>query len=260
MSIRLARSSSTPSSSRFRPRSCCRCSGCFASASPTSSPPTRSRRRSAASSFENYVEVFTAYDFTRWFSNSLIVALGATAISLPAATMMAYAAARYRTGGSPLLVSVLASQMLPPIVLVLPLFLLFTTALPVGGHVGDRLRARGGQPALHGLDAGQLLRGREPVAGGGGAHRRRDALAGVYADHPADRGARHPRRGAARLRAELERVPLRADPERLSRARRCRSAWRASRRMPASTSRRSPPPRFWRSRRCSCCCRSCTNI
>ena len=25
--------------------------------------------------FENYVEVFTSYDFTRWFSNSLIVAL-----------------------------------------------------------------------------------------------------------------------------------------------------------------------------------------
>jgi len=87
-------------------------------------------------SLENYTEVFTNYDFTRWFSNSLIVALGATVISLPAATMMAYAAARYRTGGSPLLVSVLASQMLPPIVLVLPLFMLFTNALPVEGHVG----------------------------------------------------------------------------------------------------------------------------
>src|SRR5204862_562394 len=86
--------------------------------------------------FENYVEVFMSYDFTRWFSNSLIVAFGATVVSLPAGTMMAYAAARYRTGGSPLLVSVLASQMLPPIVLVLPLFLLFTNVLPVEGHVG----------------------------------------------------------------------------------------------------------------------------
>jgi len=86
-------------------------------------------------SLDNYLEVFTRYDFTLWFSNSLVVALAATAISLPAATMMAYAAARFRTGGSPLLISVLASQMLPPIVLVLPLFLLFTTMLPVGGRV-----------------------------------------------------------------------------------------------------------------------------
>lgn len=85
-------------------------------------------------SLDNYVEVFTRYDFTLWFSNSLFIALAATAISLPAAAMMAYSAARYRTGGSPLLISVLASQMLPPIVLVLPLFLLFTTVVPVGGR------------------------------------------------------------------------------------------------------------------------------
>ena len=84
-------------------------------------------------SLDNYVEVFTTYDFTRWFGNSLTIALAATAISLPASTMMAYAAARYRTGGSSLLVTVLASQMLPPIVLVLPLFLLVSTIVPVGG-------------------------------------------------------------------------------------------------------------------------------
>ncbi|MDX6805995.1 carbohydrate ABC transporter permease [Terrihabitans rhizophilus] len=86
-------------------------------------------------SFDNYVEVFTNYDFTSWFSNSLFIAFVSTALSLPAATMMAYSAARFRTGGSPLLIAVLASQMLPPIVLVLPLFLVFTTLLPVSGHV-----------------------------------------------------------------------------------------------------------------------------
>lgn len=86
-------------------------------------------------SLDNYAEVLTAYAFTSWFSNSLIVAFAATAISLPAATMMAYAAARYRTGGSALLIAVLASQMIPPIVLVLPLFLLFTTIFPVDGHI-----------------------------------------------------------------------------------------------------------------------------
>ena len=72
-------------------------------------------------SFDNYVEVFASHGFAAWFTNSLVVALVATAVSLPAATMMAYAAARYKTGGTPLLVSMLASQMLPSIVLVLPL-------------------------------------------------------------------------------------------------------------------------------------------
>jgi multiple sugar transport system permease protein len=63
-----------------------------------------------------------------WFSNSLLVALLATAISLPIATAMAYAFARFNTGGSLLRLGVLASQMLPPIILVLPLFGMFLVA------------------------------------------------------------------------------------------------------------------------------------
>jgi multiple sugar transport system permease protein len=89
--------------------------------------------------FANYVEVFTGYGFTAWLSNSLVVALAATAISLPAAAMMAYASARFRTGGAQLPIAVLISQMLPPIVLVLPLFMLFTNALPVGGRTAITL-------------------------------------------------------------------------------------------------------------------------
>ena len=42
--------------------------------------------------------------------------------------MLAYAFARYGTGGSSLRLAVLASQMLPPVVLVLPLFAIFLTA------------------------------------------------------------------------------------------------------------------------------------
>ena len=58
------------------------------------------------------------------------IALLATAISLPLATAMAYAFARFNTGGSPLRLGVLASQMLPPIILVLPLFGMFLTGRP----------------------------------------------------------------------------------------------------------------------------------
>jgi ABC-type glycerol-3-phosphate transport system permease component len=41
-------------------------------------------------SFANYVEIFTAYPFATWFLNSVIVALGSTAI----AVALAYAFAR----------------------------------------------------------------------------------------------------------------------------------------------------------------------
>jgi multiple sugar transport system permease protein len=76
----------------------------------------------------NYLEIFERYSFVAWFANSLIIALAATTISLPLATAMAYAFARFNTGGAFLRLGVLASQMLPPIILVLPLFGVFLFA------------------------------------------------------------------------------------------------------------------------------------
>lgn len=76
----------------------------------------------------NYYEIFERYSFVSWFVNSLLIALLATAISLPLATAMAYAFARFNTGGSMLRLGVLASQMLPPIIIVLPLFGVFLFA------------------------------------------------------------------------------------------------------------------------------------
>ncbi len=83
---------------------------------------------------ENYVEIFADYPFAAWFSNSLIVAGAATLIALPLATAMAYAFARFDTGGLTLRLGVLASQMLPPIILVLPLFAMFLLAGITGGR------------------------------------------------------------------------------------------------------------------------------
>ncbi len=76
-------------------------------------------------SLGNFVEIFTEYPFFNYFANSVTVAAGATIISLPLAATMAYAFARYNTGGLPLRLAVLSSQMLPPVILVLPLFSLF---------------------------------------------------------------------------------------------------------------------------------------
>jgi multiple sugar transport system permease protein len=82
----------------------------------------------AAPSVANYVEIFTAYPFATWFLNSVVVAIGSTAIALPLAVALAYAFARCNTGGASLRLGVLASQMLPPVILVLPLFALFLGA------------------------------------------------------------------------------------------------------------------------------------
>lgn len=82
----------------------------------------------------NYVEIFARYPFVTWFANSLIIALAATIISLPFATAMAYAFARFSTGGALLRLGVLASQMLPPIILVLPLFVVFLAAHLTQSH------------------------------------------------------------------------------------------------------------------------------
>jgi multiple sugar transport system permease protein len=84
----------------------------------------------------NYVEIFTAYPFATWFLNSVIVALGSTAIALPFAVALAYAFARFDTGGRPLRLGVLAGQMLPPVILVLPLFALFLGARLLNTRLG----------------------------------------------------------------------------------------------------------------------------
>jgi multiple sugar transport system permease protein len=76
---------------------------------------------------DNFIEIFVNYSFARYFVNSMIAAIGSTAIALPIATAMAYAFARHNTGGATLRLFVLASQMLPPVILVLPMYSLFLT-------------------------------------------------------------------------------------------------------------------------------------
>src|SRR5712675_2208816 len=77
---------------------------------------------------DNFVEIFVHYNFSAYFLNSTVAAVGSTAIALPLATAMAYAFARHNTGGSGLRLVVLASQMLPPVILVLPMYSLFLMA------------------------------------------------------------------------------------------------------------------------------------
>ena len=166
--------------------------------------------------FENYVEIFTDYDFARWFSNSLIVALGSTIVSLPAGDDDGLCLrARYNTGGSPLRLAVLASQMLPPVILVLPLFLcspmsgrLSSTSAIIVAHIAVNLPFLAWMLVAFFEGESRAL---EEAARVDGA----TALPGLHPDHAASCSAGRPRRGPARLYPELERIPLRADPGQL---------------------------------------------
>ncbi len=75
--------------------------------------------------FQNYVDLFTQKRFGVYYVNSLIVATGSVLLALPFAAMTGYAFARFKTGGPLARFTVLATQMLPPVAIVLPAFMLF---------------------------------------------------------------------------------------------------------------------------------------
>jgi len=76
----------------------------------------------------NYVKLFAKDAFALAYQDSLIAAAGSTLLALPIAAMTGYAFARFRTGGQASRFLVLATQMLPPVALVLPVFGLFRLA------------------------------------------------------------------------------------------------------------------------------------
>ncbi len=75
-------------------------------------------------SLENYIKVFVDEPFLKFFWNSLWIATLSAIASLAIGAMAAYAIARFRTGGGALSFSVLGTQMLPPVALVIPFYLL----------------------------------------------------------------------------------------------------------------------------------------
>lgn len=74
--------------------------------------------------FQNYVTIFREYPFQKFFFNSLVISAAASLCTLTLASLAAYSIARFKTGDPYLRVSMLSTQMLPPIVLVIPIFLL----------------------------------------------------------------------------------------------------------------------------------------
>jgi multiple sugar transport system permease protein len=75
---------------------------------------------------QNYSDVIVGGDFVKYFINSLVIALSTTFIALVLGGFAAYGFARFRFRGSFWLrMSALVPQMLPPITIIVPLYVLF---------------------------------------------------------------------------------------------------------------------------------------
>jgi ABC-type glycerol-3-phosphate transport system permease component len=86
---------------------------------------------------ENYAKVLFRSNSPRYFLNSTIISLGATALALAVAIFSAYGFARFRfRGRGALQTSVLATQMLPTAVIIVPLFIVLQRLGLLNTHLG----------------------------------------------------------------------------------------------------------------------------
>jgi multiple sugar transport system permease protein len=87
-----------------------------------SSPPVWIPR---APTLEHYRALFNDYGAGPYFKNAIIIAFGNMILILAVAVPAAYAVARYRVGGGLFSFAVLSQRMIPPVALLIPIFLLF---------------------------------------------------------------------------------------------------------------------------------------
>jgi multiple sugar transport system permease protein len=73
----------------------------------------------------HYTAALFAYRGLKGLTNSLIISLSATVLSAFLGTLMAYSLARFNTGGAHLSFWVLSQRFLPPVAIVLPIFLIY---------------------------------------------------------------------------------------------------------------------------------------
>lgn len=85
--------------------------------------------------FANYAVLFKDGDAETVF-NSLFIAGVSTLIAMLLGTMCAYSIARYRTGGNLFADWIISNRMIPPIVIVFPIFLLFVALGLVDTYTG----------------------------------------------------------------------------------------------------------------------------
>jgi multiple sugar transport system permease protein len=84
----------------------------------------------------HYTAALFAYRGLHGLINSLIISVVATALSAFFGTLMAYSLARFNTGGQHLSFWVLSQRFLPPIAVVLPIFLIYRGLKLHDTHIG----------------------------------------------------------------------------------------------------------------------------
>jgi multiple sugar transport system permease protein len=82
---------------------------------------------------DNYRQIFGQLQFQKYVWNSLWIAFASALICLAIGSLAAYAIARYKTGGTPFSLTILGTQMLPPVALVIPFYLLARQTVSLGG-------------------------------------------------------------------------------------------------------------------------------
>ena len=84
----------------------------------------------------HYTAALFSYRGLQGLINSLIIASASTVLSAILGTLMAYSLARFNTGGQHLAFWVLSQRFLPPVAIVLPIFLLFRSWHLYDTHIG----------------------------------------------------------------------------------------------------------------------------
>lgn len=86
---------------------------------------------------DNYAEVLTQHPFLKWLGNSALLSVGAVVVSTLVAALAAFAIARMRFRGKDTLLALSTSLMaVPPVVMVVPLFVLFSQLKLLGTYHG----------------------------------------------------------------------------------------------------------------------------
>jgi multiple sugar transport system permease protein len=88
-------------------------------------------------SFASFIAVWERRPILQWMLNSSIVSLGATALSLVVATTGGYSLSRYRNRGQQAAGALLLmSKLLPPSLIIIPIFIMFNLLHLMNSYVG----------------------------------------------------------------------------------------------------------------------------
>lgn len=82
----------------------------------------------------NYRQLFVEQNFQHNLWNSFWIAVVSSTICLAIGSLAAYSIARFKTGGTPFSLTILGTQMLPPVALVIPFYLIVRQTIHIGGY------------------------------------------------------------------------------------------------------------------------------